>query len=112
MDRLITLDGLRSALLDCDAFVSFNFFGPVLADQWMRNADPTGTVLVALTFAVPMKLNLYAPVLIRIDLLPGRSHHHGGLTALHKRTRRHPWRAEWGRKRHAIEAVLIRDLIH
>ena len=42
---------------------------PVLAGPDLRDPHPAGTVLVALTIAVPVKLDLHPPILIGVDLL-------------------------------------------
>src|SRR5215469_15409461 len=73
----------------------------------MRNTNPAGTVLVLLSFPIPMELNFHPPMLIRINLLAPGADHDGGLAPLNKRLRGHSRRPERNRIRNAFEAVSI-----
>ena len=46
-----------------------------------RDPNPARAVLVHLPIAVPVKLHLHPAVLVGVDLLARRAHHHGGLRA-------------------------------
>ncbi len=54
---------------------------PFLSGHVLGRSDPARAVLVPLTFAVPIELDLDSPKLIAEDLFPLRSDDHRGLDA-------------------------------
>src|SRR5713226_260078 len=66
---------------------------PVLAGPGLRNADPTGTVLVLFAHAIPEELDFHAAVFIGINLLAGGTNYNRRLRALHNGFGSEPLRA-------------------
>src|SRR5699024_1176389 len=58
---------------------------PAAAGPRLRHADPAGTGRVVASLQVPGELHLDPPVLVGVDLLPGRTDHRRGLRPLHHR---------------------------
>ena len=75
---------------------------PELAD-----ANPAGAFFVPFSLAIPMELDLDSAVLVRVDLLSGRSHDDGGLHAVHDRAGGGPFGAEVHFGRDAEKLVVV-----
>ena len=62
---------------------------PVAARPRVRNADPTGAVLVGLPVPIPMELHLHTAVFVGPDFLACLANHHSRLRTVGQRLRRH-----------------------
>src|SRR5207247_1826581 len=76
--------------------------GPGLAD-----ANPAARMLVALTLAIPVELDLYAAVLVGVNLFALRADDRRGLAAAHVGPGRHARCAERHGRRDALEVAAV-----
>src|SRR5208337_3548283 len=81
---------------------------PLRAGPRLGDTNPAGAFVGFLVVTVPMKLNLHAAKLIRVDLLTGGTHDNGRLGTTDNGTRRNPQRPKGGFVAHAREAIAVR----
>src|SRR5262249_34306833 len=80
---------------------------PVLARTRLSNANPTGTVFVALPGAIPKELHFNPAILVGPNLFSGLTDDDGGLGALDHRLAGPPRRPECPPIGNSLEGVVI-----
>src|SRR2546423_4796038 len=70
---------------DLVAYARYVDCSPLLTRRVLTDSNPAGTVRVALTFTIPVKLNFDATILVRRNLFARWANHHSRLRAAHSR---------------------------